>query len=260
MINVVNNNGARIGQTYIKRARGLIKKGRAHFISEDTICLEESVFLNDFDENPHMRPCIDCHDNYGNTEDIEMDKNNFTDVFEEAYEANKETNTDNSDMNYADSENNNSTKPKNAFSLLKKFSGFEFTNEYIASRLDMIIEDTQHIHEALLNIGQMQINECPNGGSGDAARANAIQTAVKAREETNQQVLHFLEHIYNDINNHGNSNDEKNNITNEKDSMEYQLKSQIVDSLTYMMQNTDTDNGDSIDRIKDMVVEVLRNL
>ena len=250
MINVVNNNGARIGQTYIKRARGLIKKGRAHFISEDTICLEESVFLNDFDENPHMRPCIECHDNYGNTEDIEMemDKNNLADVF-----ANINTD-DNSNNQFSDNQSDNIAESRNALDLLKNQSGFEFTNEYIASRFDMIMQDTQYIHEAALSIGQMQINECPNGGMGDAARANAIQETVKARETTNQQALSFLEHIYNDINNKN-----KENLNSEV-SMDYQMKSKIVDYLTYMMQNTDTDNVEAVKIIKDMTLEILKTL
>ncbi len=42
MINVLDKNGNTLGSTYPKRARGLVKKGRARFINEGTIVLEDS--------------------------------------------------------------------------------------------------------------------------------------------------------------------------------------------------------------------------
>lgn len=38
-ITVVDENGNRIGSTYPKRASGLVKKGRAHWIDENSVCL-----------------------------------------------------------------------------------------------------------------------------------------------------------------------------------------------------------------------------
>lgn len=38
-ITVIDENGIKAGYTYPKRAAGLVKKGRAHWISSDTVCL-----------------------------------------------------------------------------------------------------------------------------------------------------------------------------------------------------------------------------
>ncbi len=38
-VNVVDETGKRYEATYVKRAKGLVKHGRAHFIDENTICL-----------------------------------------------------------------------------------------------------------------------------------------------------------------------------------------------------------------------------
>ena len=38
-ITVVDENGITVGSTYPKRASGLVKKGRAHWINDDTVCL-----------------------------------------------------------------------------------------------------------------------------------------------------------------------------------------------------------------------------
>ena len=38
-IKLIDSVGNEIGSTYPKRAKGLIKSGRAHMISDDTICM-----------------------------------------------------------------------------------------------------------------------------------------------------------------------------------------------------------------------------
>lgn len=38
-ITVIDENGNRIGSTYPKRASGLVKKGRAHWIDDNSVCL-----------------------------------------------------------------------------------------------------------------------------------------------------------------------------------------------------------------------------
>ena len=36
---VVDEYGNELHRTYARRAKGLVKKGRAHFVGDDTICL-----------------------------------------------------------------------------------------------------------------------------------------------------------------------------------------------------------------------------
>ena len=49
---VVDGNGNELHRTYAKRAKGLVKKGRAHFVQEDTICLTDPSGLHE--EDNHM--------------------------------------------------------------------------------------------------------------------------------------------------------------------------------------------------------------
>ncbi len=68
--------------------------------------------------------------------------------------------------------------------------------DYILSRIDMIIKDSSHISDAIKTVSDMKINDSPNGGLGDAARAEAIGNAVLARETTNQKLIGLLERMY----------------------------------------------------------------
>lgn len=47
---VVDENGNELHRTYAKRAEGLVKKGRAHFVHEDTICLTDPSGLHEEEE------------------------------------------------------------------------------------------------------------------------------------------------------------------------------------------------------------------
>lgn len=70
---------------------------------------------------------------------------------------------------------------------------------YIMNKIDELARYPEYIDNAVAKLGTMQVNECPNGGTGDAARANAIGNSVAAREETNRALIEFLKQIYNDV-------------------------------------------------------------
>lgn len=70
---------------------------------------------------------------------------------------------------------------------------------YVMSKIDEISKYSQHIENAVASISSLPVNECPNGGTGDAARANAIGNSIAAREETNRALIEFLKQIYNDV-------------------------------------------------------------
>lgn len=67
---------------------------------------------------------------------------------------------------------------------------------YITSRLDMIINNDEHIKDSIQGIINLKINDSLNGGQGDAERAIAIKGAVTAREATNQKIIEFLNKMY----------------------------------------------------------------
>lgn len=58
-ITVIDENGITAGSTYPKRASGLVKKGRAHWIDENTICL----CARDMEDNKMSDKIYDVIDN-----------------------------------------------------------------------------------------------------------------------------------------------------------------------------------------------------
>ena len=47
---VVDEQGNELHRTYARRAKGLVKKGRAHFVGDDTICLTDPSGLHEEEE------------------------------------------------------------------------------------------------------------------------------------------------------------------------------------------------------------------
>lgn len=81
-----------------------------------------------------------------------------------------------------------------------KSAKIELTMEYILSRIDSIMMDNSHIHKAIEAIRDMKINDSGDSSdNGDFARGEAISTAVKSRETTNQQLIKLFEKMYDDL-------------------------------------------------------------
>ncbi len=74
-VTVIDNNGEKVGTTYPKRARGLCKKGRATFVTDNVIRLTDSPMCN-FNNS-----------NYDYTEELPMDSIN-NNIISEATETN----------------------------------------------------------------------------------------------------------------------------------------------------------------------------
>ena len=67
----------------------------------------------------------------------------------------------------------------------------------ILSRIDLILRDTAYIHEAIEAIQKMEPGE-PSLNAPDPSR-QSIATLIQAREATNQQMIHLLEKMYDDV-------------------------------------------------------------
>lgn len=148
-IEVVDSSGKIIGRTYEKRAKGLVKKGRARFTDENRITL---------------LPSEDAHE-YTDTEGYKMDER---------------INTEN---------------------ILEENS--QYTIESVMQCMKKILDDTQYIKDAIFNV-----TEIPSGDAGDCgspgdiagkAKAEAISTIVRERENTNQKLIDFYNKVYNDL-------------------------------------------------------------
>ena len=77
--------------------------------------------------------------------------------------------------------------------------------EYVLSRIDAILNETQHIHEAIKAIPEIPVMTLPDGMmnyQGDFAgqsKADAISKIIQSRETTNQQLIHLFEKMYDDL-------------------------------------------------------------
>ena len=72
-----------------------------------------------------------------------------------------------------------------------------FTPADIMTRIDKIIGDTEHIQKALDTLTGLQIQGGYDNGAEHKARA--ISQVVLSRENTNQQMIAFLQRMYEDI-------------------------------------------------------------
>ena len=160
---VIDEQGNKYEATYPKRAKGLVKNGRARFVDENTICL-----------------CLACPPNEI-LEDNEMSEN-----------IEKIENT-----NVAENE-----KAKAAVTETAKNAAENACEKYsIAYALDMIERiavDTEHIHQAIATIGSMKNEGTPCGGSAQAL-AKAAADVVCYRETTSQKLIAFYEGMINDL-------------------------------------------------------------
>lgn len=165
-INVTNEAGNVIGFTYPKRGKGLIKKGRARYVDEKTICL--------------ACPAENTEDKI--MSDIKIDKQTG-----EVIENTKNSAIPDIPVNGAIPEIPVNTKNENEMPTLA----------YILERIESIANDTKYIHEAL-----SQLSELKTAGPGDIcgqSKADAIAHVVDAREETNRKLLAFYEALYKDV-------------------------------------------------------------
>lgn len=79
---------------------------------------------------------------------------------------------------------------------------------FVVSKLIQIMDDTEYIKSALDSLLNLQTSSIP-GDIGSQGKALAIGNIVEAREETNRQILRFLEKIYDDLNAKENINKER---------------------------------------------------
>ncbi|MHB1153180.1 MAG: hypothetical protein ACYCWE_13285 [Eubacteriales bacterium] len=203
-IRVIDESGNKYEATFNKRAIGLVKKGRARFVDDTTICLDKTSFQtrsagNEKPENKKMdNNAIDNINTKRQTDsDFIRDKiNRMMTILESK-------NPDGEPYMMVNHDMFNQIQSM-LLTLIQTSNDYEETPDepsikYILSRIDMIIREKEHIENALTTIQTMQLNESPNGGFGDQARAEAIQSTVQSRETTNQKILDMLDKMYDDL-------------------------------------------------------------
>lgn len=201
-IEVVDSSGKIIGRTYEKRAKGLVKKGRARFTDENRITL---------------LPSEDAHE-YIETEGNKMDERINTENIENISEENS-----------------------------------QYTIESVMQCMKKILDDTQYIKDAIFNV-----TEIPSGDAGDCgspgdiagkAKAEAISTIVREREDTNQKLIDFYNKVYNDLK------------AQQFSASDVEKKIQLLNTLSTMPGIHSDDFEDNLtDRVKDLVSSIIGSL
>lgn len=202
-IRVVDEFGKEYEATYPKRARGLVKNGRARFVDKECICLVRPP-NNDLEDN-HMKTNEDksmaINDEINNTlqqnsngkivrNTVDGKINEDFEYFEEPA-GKADTNAVYYDGLASTEANFRSADTKNGHSVTT------LTIDYVLARIDKVLNDTEHIKstlEALLNI-----SVAGPGDIANAQRAEALKEIVKYRETTNQKLLTLYEKMYEDI-------------------------------------------------------------
>lgn len=160
-VNVVDDLGNRYVPTYAKRAKGLVKNGRARWVDENTICLAcppDDIDLEDAKMENKINPI----------ENMQVEKVN---------------------PNLAAT-----------LKVAEKIGvGNGVTVRDILDRMDKIIAQGDAFMEVVQQIKDIPVNESPEGGQDGANRAMAIGDIYRAREATNQKMLAMLETMYNDM-------------------------------------------------------------
>ena len=201
-IEVVDSSGKIIGRTYEKRAKGLVKKGRARFTDENRITL---------------LPSEDAHE-YIETEGYKMDERINTENIENISEENG-----------------------------------QYTIESVMQCMKKILDDSDYIKDVLKNIV-----EIPSGDAGDCgspgdiagkAKAEAISTIVRERENTNQKLIDFYNKVYNDLK------------AQQFSVSDVEKKIQLLNTLSAMSGIHSRDFEDNLtDRVKDLVSSIICSL
>ena len=174
MIRVILEDGTPLAPTYERRARGLVRSGRAKWTSleKNEICLLRACPTEDISEDNKM--------------DIDNEKMNVT---EETGAATVQTEIDEQtwrEITGGKPDGEPESKP-------------EYTVEYILSRMEAIRKDTAHINAALEAFVNFTPNLAPDGGHGDAERSKAILEVVKSHEGILEKELDLLERMYDDL-------------------------------------------------------------
>ena len=157
-VKVVDETGKEYEATYFKRAQGLVKKGRARFIDENTICLVCPPNQNDlFSEDKTVENTMK------HTDTIETDA---------------------------------TTTEETAF-LLPETDDPEcitFTNQhninYCLKKIDEIGKETESLVTAIRSIASLDVVITPNGNNAEA-QADAIAQIFGSREITHQKKIDF---------------------------------------------------------------------
>ncbi len=157
---VVDSQGKKCGVTYLKRAKGLVKQGRARFLAQDMLCLA-------------------CPPKQNLEEPVMSEQTNEIIENKTEYET---------EIEYKETTENQEVKQSQQNSTPDKFS-----IEYCLTQLEHLAHQTDYLEQSIFELKQLDSD--PFCGH----KASAISDVVKSREATNQQLISFYMKMYDDL-------------------------------------------------------------
>ncbi len=156
---VVDEQGNKYEATWPRRAKGLVKNGRARFVSEHKICLAcpPNIDLEDKNMSENKK------NSQGAAEDGQEHLNGQAAVSEEK----------------------------------AVFTEKKLSVEDILGQIERMAFQTEYLEKVLYEV--REIKAVGPGDVASAEKAKALGTAVKYRELTNQQILRLYEKMYDDL-------------------------------------------------------------
>lgn len=157
---VVDENGKKYGTTYRKRAKGLVKQGRARFIKPDMLCLARPPEQN-LEDKKNME-----------SENINIEDTTIMNAASENTETSDTAATGTTDCSAAEN---------------------KYSMEYCLRQIERISSQTEYLNQVIAEM--RQLGNDPFSGE----KARALSDIVRCRETTNQQMLRFYEKMYDDL-------------------------------------------------------------
>ena len=164
---VVDAQGKKHGTTYLKRAKGLVKQGRARFLSQTMLCLA-------------------CPPNQYLEDNIMSEQTIENNTFEQLSQQNT------IDETIITQQNTDETIP-NKTPAEDPMAEDKYSIAYCLSQIEQIANQTAYLNQALSELQHLESD--PFCGQ----KATAISDVVKSRETTNQQLLGFYNKMYDDL-------------------------------------------------------------
>ncbi len=188
---VVDEQGNEYEATYPKRAKGLVKNGRARFIAENKICLAcpPNKILED--------DIVNNHSNFDNTKIHER----INQALQDDPQADigeiirQELAHDTAEKMKTKLQTPESEMPKpqiQAEGQPPQGKPPELSMEFVLSRIDKILNDTAYIYDSINTIKEMPTDT-------PWTFSEALSKIVESRESTNQKMLQLFEKMYNDL-------------------------------------------------------------
>ncbi len=199
-VTILDQFGNTLGTTYPKRAKGLIKSGRAYLVDGETVQLICPPIQNmkKHQEGIHMSIEIEEQDLQPQEQINDFSKDNLSLTEKTRKEtANTTKGKEEKEFSEIDKKESNEKISENAKKLLD--AGISLKD--ILHNLDMIRTDCSYIQQALNNLEKLPYTNPATGVSVDTsivARAEAVANIVKCKETTNQMMIKLYTQMYTD--------------------------------------------------------------